>query len=112
MVADQALNDVIHRPGGQFGGNVGGAFELEWPRARKLDGTADPVGMFGRLGQRLESIAPVEQHAETSIALRHDVDGAQPQHLELRDPLPVGAEICGEILELAAMIDRKNGQVF
>ena len=102
---------MIQRPGRQFGGNVRRALEFQRTRTRKFDGAAHPIPAIGCLGQRLESITPVEQYPESSVALRYYVDGAQPQHLEPRDPPPVDAHLCGEILKLATMIDCKNGQV-
>src|ERR1700689_3344755 len=112
MVENQALDDVIQRPGGELSGHVRGAFELEWTRSRQLDRPADPIRIIRRLRQSLESITPVEQYAKSSVALRHGDHGAQPQRLEPRDLLPIGADLGGEILELAAMIDSEHHQVF
>src|SRR5450631_934231 len=103
---------MIQRPGGELGGHVRGAVELKWTRSRQLDRAAYPILMIGRLCQCLESITPVKQYAKASVALRHGVEGAQPQHLEFGDQLLIGADLGSKVLELAAMIDSKHHQVF
>ena len=95
MVENQALYNVIQRPGAELRGDIRGTLELERTRLREFDGATHPIRMIGRSGQCLESITPVEEHAKSSVAPRHGVDGAQPQHLEPRDPLRIGADLGG-----------------
>ena len=56
------------------------------PRPGHFDRAADPVGMVGRLGERIAAEAAVDQHAEARVALGHLVERAQRQRLNAGDP--------------------------
>src|SRR5215207_2002831 len=108
VIESQAFYGVRHRPLDEPRPDVARTLEVERPRARLLDGPADPEIFAGRREHRLPSILFIEQHAESRPPRCHARCGFHRQELELGNFRSWHADAIRERFELHPMVDGKG----
>src|SRR4051812_25398493 len=88
VVEAQALDRVGNRPFDEARAKVGATLELQRPRARHLDGPADPEWLVRSAEQRLPPIDPVDEHSKARTARGDTRRGVDGEALEGADPFP------------------------